>query len=327
MPGPIAVSEKGLGKSASARTVMILGTGVFLPLLFLAGLGGWLRLWFLCKYLLTVVGVGVFTYASKQLRIVKHTTSERRRSLYLKLVATWAAIFIGFIVISYVDPATPPLYAIQQPAADWQTRPAAELTDERPSPSPKLYARSNYRIGQEAAQNEGDFASAVQHFTKAITIYPDYAEAYVARGCAILYSFKQHEFAIADHTTAVRLQPGLAPAYFHRADTYWDAGFTDEALEDCNRAIRLDPHFASAFWLRGQVLNALAEHELATADLDRADQLGFADAPWYPWQDKSWQPAATGSVRELELRPHSTPDRSFADSSEIQGVSLVTCNP
>ncbi|MBI2481516.1 MAG: tetratricopeptide repeat protein [Planctomycetia bacterium] len=152
-------------------------------------------------------------------------------------------------------------------------------------------ARSHYLRGLAAAQNQKDFESAVQHFTEAIRIDSDYAEAYVARGCVRLHNFNEHDLAIEDHTKAVTLQPDFALAYFHRADTYWDEGRNHEALNDCDKAISLAPRFAQAHELRARVFEGLGESEPARIDFERAEQLGFCkEAPWYPWQDTSWQP-------------------------------------
>ena len=59
------------------------------------------------------------------------------------------------------------------------------------------------------------------------------ADAYSSKG--------EHDRAIEDYSRAIELDPEYAPAYYNRGNAYSDKGEYDRAIEDLNRAIELDP--------------------------------------------------------------------------------------
>ncbi|MDA9968356.1 tetratricopeptide repeat protein [Salibacteraceae bacterium] len=64
-------------------------------------------------------------------------------------------------------------------------------------------------------------------------------------------SLGEYKSAIADFTTAIRLDPDDASAYYNRGLAYDDLGEYKSAIADYTTAIRLDPDFASAYYNRG----------------------------------------------------------------------------
>jgi Tfp pilus assembly protein PilF len=67
---------------------------------------------------------------------------------------------------------------------------------------------------------------------------------------------------------------GDARVYVNRAGTR----FPDDlqgVLQDCNKAIELDPAYKNAYFLRGMATSALGNHEQACKDYYRAIELGF----------------------------------------------------
>ena len=68
-------------------------------------------------------------------------------------------------------------------------------------------------------------------------------------------------------------QDRLANALQNRGTAYLDKGDIDRAIQDLDRAIRLDPNYANAFNSRGVAYEAKGEYERAIQDLDQAIRL------------------------------------------------------
>jgi tetratricopeptide (TPR) repeat protein/serine/threonine protein kinase len=75
-------------------------------------------------------------------------------------------------------------------------------------------------------------------------------------------------------------QPDHAMAYTHRAMAHGKLGRYEKALDDCAKAIDLDPKLASAWNVRGASYNRLAQYDKAVADFSKAIELdpNFAHA-------------------------------------------------
>ena len=64
---------------------------------------------------------------------------------------------------------------------------------------------------------EKNYDQAIENFSKAITIDPNYVKAYNARG--ITYSKKeQYDMAIEDYNKAITTDPNYVPAYNNRGE-------------------------------------------------------------------------------------------------------------
>jgi len=79
---------------------------------------------------------------------------------------------------------------------------------------------------------------AIDNYSKAIKINPNFAKAYNNRGIAYTLK-KQYDLAIADFTKAIELDPKNGKAYHNRAIVYSYQGETDKARQDLQRAQRL----------------------------------------------------------------------------------------
>jgi tetratricopeptide (TPR) repeat protein len=89
------------------------------------------------------------------------------------------------------------------------------------------------------------------------------------------------EQALADLTTAIRLDPRSATARELRGTWYlWD-GQPGPALKDFDEAIRLDKGCAQAWFLRGRVHASRKDHERAVADFSEAIRLDPGNAQAY----------------------------------------------
>jgi len=94
--------------------------------------------------------------------------------------------------------------------------------------------------------------------------------------------------AIADFDEAIRLEPGNAAAYGHRAGAWARKGDNDRALADYETAIRIDPANAVALRDRGTLWRRMGAHDRALLDLDQAIRLGFSDAAAYNERGQVW---------------------------------------
>lgn len=155
----------------------------------------------------------------------------------------------------------------------------------------------------------GEYVSAKQHLNSVISVCADYAEAYSQRGwiCAQLgdvsvaisdydralelSGFESAEpsdgdlenwlrqlsaiattnsFALSDRCQALRAQLEAAQLFYARGTARRALGNLEGALRDCNRAIRLDPHFAAAYDRCGVICYELGDYPTAIARYDRA---------------------------------------------------------
>jgi tetratricopeptide (TPR) repeat protein len=119
----------------------------------------------------------------------------------------------------------------------------------------------------------------VAEYTTAIRLDPDDAVAYYNRGLAYM-NLGEYNTAISDYTTAIRLDPDDAAAYNNRGLAYDKLGKYNTAISDYTTAIRLDPDYASAYINRG-IAKANAGLSYCS-DFKKACELGEKDCcEWY----------------------------------------------
>jgi tetratricopeptide (TPR) repeat protein len=122
------------------------------------------------------------------------------------------AIYSQFFETAYLGGR--PAVAVQpapSPRPAPQPSPAATV---QPAPAPGRTAQSYFDSG-ETFRTRGDWVTAIEEYTQAIRIDPNYAWAYIYRGW--VYNEKgDYDRAIADLTQAIRLVPNYAAAYNNR---------------------------------------------------------------------------------------------------------------
>lgn len=128
-------------------------------------------------------------------------------------------------------------------------------------------ARSHYQQGIRLL-GPGDFGAADGQFTKAIRIFPEYADAYLGRGKA-RQAAGQSEAALADFEKAIAINPTLELAYTARGTLWRSRGDGQRALADFTRSIQLHPT-PDAYYQRGLTYQALGQAEGAVDDYGRA---------------------------------------------------------
>jgi tetratricopeptide (TPR) repeat protein/uncharacterized membrane protein YwzB len=130
-----------------------------------------------------------------------------------------------------------------------------------------------------AYKHLGQFDKAIADYSRAIEIYPEYADAYNNRGAAN-YDLRQLDKAIADYSRAIEINPNYAPAYFNRGIAYGNLGKWYEAIADCSRSIGIYPKNAVAYYIRGIAYETLGQLEKAINDYSKALEINpeYTDA-------------------------------------------------
>lgn len=135
---------------------------------------------------------------------------------------------------------------------------------------------------------QGNFAQAISHFATALQLDPDYTEARLALKQVRLLEAKKKEGndayqrgAYADAVTlytealAVDADNGTANAllYANRAAALSKLSKNQEAVDDCTRALELDPSYLKALLRRAPLYMALEKYEEAVRDYEKAQQM------------------------------------------------------
>ncbi len=142
-------------------------------------------------------------------------------------------------------------------------------------------ARAWFSIGylRGVGERTPDLGAALNAYTRAIQLDPNFADAYNNRG-SVKKELGQPAAAIADYDRAIALNPALARAYYNRGNAKAALGQPAAAIADHDRAIELNPGWAEAYTNRGTAKATLGQPAAAIADHDRAIELnpGWADA-------------------------------------------------
>ena len=134
----------------------------------------------------------------------------------------------------------------------------------------------NVVLGQASAA-QGDYATAIGHFRRAIAAKPDVAEAHAALGYIYLKQGQLDEAAAALRAE-LAAHPGDQQARHTLATVLDLQGNADEALALLRTVLRAKPDFADARYQLGKILLAQGAAEEAVAHLEAAVQLAPDDA-------------------------------------------------
>ena len=98
-------------------------------------------------------------------------------------------------------------------------------------------------------KDQGNLEEAMEAFNKALSLKPDYAEAYNNMGITLQDQGKLEE-ATTSFNKALSLKPDYAEAYNNMGITLKDQGKLEEAMEAYNKVLALKPDYAEA-WSNG----------------------------------------------------------------------------
>ena len=119
-----------------------------------------------------------------------------------------------------------------------------------------------------------DFISSIYNSYQRITIDSDPANR-LNNNSKRTYSYDE---AVADLNKAVKLFPDFASAYYNRAYLLALSGSLPEAFEDYTKAISLNPAFAEAYYNRGIIQLFMKDTRMGCRDLSKAGELGITEA-------------------------------------------------
>jgi Tfp pilus assembly protein PilF len=197
-------------------------------------------------------------------------------------------------------PAEPPE---QEEEAELPPPPRAARNGADPTPFETAIQRAHEKMRGK------DYPGAIESFTKAIVLRPNFAPAYYGRGVAH-QNLEHNDSAFQNYSEAIRLAPNMAIAYASRGVCLVRLHRDPEALVDFQHALDLNPRLASALNGRGGVYFRRKQYRMALADYDAAihNKPRFAQA----YLNRAGAREAIGDVRgaaedrrrEAELRQH-----------------------
>jgi tetratricopeptide (TPR) repeat protein len=118
-----------------------------------------------------------------------------------------------------------------------------------------------------------DYQGAIEAFTKAIQLKPDFADAYRGRA-STKYLLADYEGSIADYTEVIKLKPD-ADAYYVRGLAKFDMKDNKGAIADFTEAIKLKPDYADAYYGKGLAFLQLGQKSNAHKNFSKAILLGY----------------------------------------------------
>lgn len=129
-----------------------------------------------------------------------------------------------------------------------------------------------------ASFRQGDFATAIDKFTKAIKINTKFVQAYNNRGLAY-YNEGKYSPAIQDYNKAIDLDPDYADAYYNRGLALDRQANQTQALSDFNKAIEISPDDGQAYSNRAIIYYRLGKYDISWDDVHKAQELGAVVNP------------------------------------------------
>ncbi|MDD5688178.1 MAG: tetratricopeptide repeat protein [Elusimicrobia bacterium] len=136
----------------------------------------------------------------------------------------------------------------------------------------------NFNYWFEKGLNSVDSKSQIECYTQAINKWEDSfgienkVKVYYNRGLAFA-SLSSLNDAINDYTTVIMLNPKYADAYAMRGNIYYRKKMCNEAISDYNKAIELNPNFSGAYNNRGVAYDDIGLYSEAIIDYNNAISL------------------------------------------------------
>jgi tetratricopeptide (TPR) repeat protein len=117
------------------------------------------------------------------------------------------------------------------------------------------------------AMHQEEYGEAMEHFTDAINLDPQFGVAYYNR--AIVYRLLgEAELAKKDINKAIEVSHSLENAYFMRALIKKDLGDLDGALSDYNKANAENGEYTEVLFNRAYTLKLMGDYDAALNDVE-----------------------------------------------------------
>ena len=116
------------------------------------------------------------------------------------------------------------------------------------------------------------YQKALDDFTKAIEMDPEYKYAYINRG-AVYGIMGDYEKAISDYSKAIEIDDWNRLAYYKRGLMYNKLGKFYKAVIDYSDALEVDPEYKFGYYSRGMAFRNMGEPQKAVKDYSRAIEI------------------------------------------------------
>ena len=130
-------------------------------------------------------------------------------------------------------------------------------------PTKEQLAQEALRRAREKLKNK-DYQGALTFFNLFLFVHSDDAMVYTEHAL-VSFELGYPDQAITDCNEAIRLKPDCALAYFSRGCLYYKLKRDTESLRDLTEAIQLEPD-AVSYKARARVYDALGDHARAETD-------------------------------------------------------------
>jgi tetratricopeptide (TPR) repeat protein len=153
-----------------------------------------------------------------------------------------------------------------------------------------------------------NYKAAIADYTSALRIDPGYAAAYNNRGIAYR-KLENYKAAIADYTSALKINPDDADAYYNRGNAYYNLENYTAAIADYTSALRINPGYAAAYNGRGNAYTNIGNYNEAIADFKSAlrinpDYAGAYNNRGYAYEKlKNYTAAIADYTSALRINP------------------------
>ncbi len=142
---------------------------------------------------------------------------------------------------------------------------ARRKKEEKEAAERRKVAEPFFNLGVAAT----DYHEKIKHYSKAIELDFEYAEAYYSRGF-IKYCLQNFKEAVKDYTSAINFNPKYAEAYHNRGVTNFLLNNYTDALKDYDRSIEINASIPLVYENRGYVKYKLGRFVEAIEDLEEA---------------------------------------------------------
>ncbi len=122
-----------------------------------------------------------------------------------------------------------------------------------------------------------DYDKAVSDYSKTTELNPVFADSYINRG-NIYQNLKDYPKAISDYTKAISINPNDAETYYNRGIVLLYTNDLPGSISDNNKAISINPDFGGAYYNRGGAFYSTGNKTKACEDWNKAYTLGIVEA-------------------------------------------------